>query len=92
MTAKVLRNGQITIPKQVRDAIGLTEGGTVVVRVTGPGQATLTALRVAAPGDLFGSLPPRDPGWSLAAARREYEEARTALAARDRADEDPSRA
>lgn len=34
-TVTVTRNAQITIPKQVRDALGITEGSKVAVRVEG---------------------------------------------------------
>lgn len=74
-TTKVLRNGQITVPKEIRDEIGLEEGATVLVRVTGRRQATITVLPSVGVEDVFGSLPPRDAAWSLAAARREYREA-----------------
>lgn len=33
LAAKVTSKGQITIPKEVRDALGLTEGDQVVFRV-----------------------------------------------------------
>lgn len=71
-TTKVLRNGQITVPKDIRDAIGLEDGSTVLVRVTGQRQATITVLPPAGIAEVYGSLPPRDPNWSLAGARRDY--------------------
>lgn len=71
-TIKVLRNGQITVPKDIRDAIGLRHGPTVLVRVTGQRQATITVLPPAGIAEVCGSLPPRDPNWSVAGARREY--------------------
>lgn len=71
-TTKVLRNGQITVPKDIRDAIGLEDGSTVLVRVTGQRQATITVLPPAGIAEVYGSLPPRDPTGSVAEARREY--------------------
>ena len=32
---KVTRKGQITIPKEIRDALGITEGDYVLVRIEG---------------------------------------------------------
>jgi AbrB family looped-hinge helix DNA binding protein len=40
VAAKVTSKGQITIPKRVRDALGLNEGDEVVFRVEG-GRATV---------------------------------------------------
>ena len=80
-TTKVLRNGQITVPKDIRDAIGLEDGATVLVRVTGSRQATITVLPAATVPEVYGSLPPRDPNWSLTEARRDY---RASMSARRR--------
>lgn len=40
--AKITSKGQLTLPKDVRDALGVTPGDTVVFRVEG-GRATLAA-------------------------------------------------
>ena len=47
--AKVTSKGQVTIPTEVRDALGLREGDTVSFEVDGQDQAKLRAVRVVSP-------------------------------------------
>lgn len=42
--AKVLPRGQITIPQEVREAVGLVPGTTVQVDVTGPDTIRITVI------------------------------------------------
>ncbi len=44
--AKVTSKGQVTIPAEVRDALGLREGDTVSFEVDDQDQARLRAVRV----------------------------------------------
>lgn len=46
LTAKISSKGQISLPKEVREALGLSAGDRVVFSVEG-GSATLLPLRVA---------------------------------------------
>ena len=47
--AKLTSKGQITIPAEVRDALGLREGDTVSFEVDSQDQAKLRAVRVGSP-------------------------------------------
>ena len=42
--AKVAHNGRLVLPKMVREALGLTDGGTVVFSVEG-GEVKLTSIQ-----------------------------------------------
>jgi AbrB family looped-hinge helix DNA binding protein len=42
--AWVLPRGQITIPREIREAVGLESGDTVQVRVSGPDTIQITVL------------------------------------------------
>ena len=61
-SARLTSKGQLTVPKQVRDALGLAEGDVVLFRVSGK-RATLArtadlldlAGAVAVPDDLRGA-------------------------------------
>jgi AbrB family looped-hinge helix DNA binding protein len=62
-STKVTRNGRITIPLAVREALGLKEGDTVVVtveEVDGQKRATLKSAR-AIIDELYGSVKPVIP-------------------------------
>ncbi|MFQ6074628.1 MAG: AbrB/MazE/SpoVT family DNA-binding domain-containing protein [Candidatus Bathyarchaeia archaeon] len=52
----VTRNSQITIPKKVREALGIGEGDRVTVRVEG-GRAVLEKVEEAVWSDCTGFLP-----------------------------------
>lgn len=47
--AKVTSKGQVTIPAEVRDALGLREGDTVSFEVANPDQAGPCTVRVVSP-------------------------------------------
>ena len=54
VAAKITSKGQVTIPKAVRDALGLRDGDEVVFRVDG---ARAVLARTAALLELAGSIP-----------------------------------
>ena len=58
-TSKVTTKGQITIPKEVRDRLGLDPGDRVSFRVRDDGVAEMEAVTVDFLS-LFGSLEPKD--------------------------------
>lgn len=71
---KVLRNGQLTIPAELRHALGLEEGADVLVSLDGRGGLHLRPLPAVPPiDDLVGSLKPDRPV-DLDAARRDARE------------------
>jgi AbrB family looped-hinge helix DNA binding protein len=55
----VTSKGQVTIPKAIRDRLGLREGDTVHFRENAGGEVVLEADSVRLL-DLFGALRPRD--------------------------------
>jgi antitoxin PrlF len=64
-TATVTSKGQITIPKAVRDELGLTEGDRVAFRVLEDGSVVVEPETVELL-DLKGALTPRRKGVTLA--------------------------
>jgi len=58
-TSKVTTKGQITIPKEVRDRLGLDAGDRVSFRVRDDGVAEMEAVTVDLLS-LFGALEPKD--------------------------------
>lgn len=64
-TATVTSKGQITIPKAVRDELGLTEGDRVAFRVLEDGCVVVEPETVELL-DLKGALKPRRKGVTLA--------------------------
>lgn len=75
VTAQLSSKGQLTVPKAVRDALGLAEGDKVVFRVEG-GRALLA--RTPNLLDLAGSVhvPAQKRGTPWAEVRRRTREAR----------------
>lgn len=75
VTAQLSSKGQLTVPKAVRDALGLTEGDTVVFRVEGR-----RALLARTPSllDLAGSVsvPAQKRGTPWPEVRRRTRQAR----------------
>lgn len=73
-TAKVLTRGQITLPRSIRRAAGLTPGDTLTLEVTGPGTIELKVLprlTLAEALERYRADGPVD----LTALRKEWEEA-----------------
>lgn len=64
-TATVTSKGQITIPKAVRDELGLTEGDRVAFRVLEDG-SVVVELETVDLLELEGALKPRRKGVTLA--------------------------
>ena len=75
VTAQLSSKGQLTVPKAVRDALGLVEGDNVVFRVEGR-----RAVLARTPNllDLAGTVPvpAQKRGTSWAEVRRQTREAR----------------
>ncbi len=81
-TSKVTRKGQITIPQEIREALGIREGDVVEVTLAGAGAAV---RRVAPWSELAGSLQGRVPAAAGdEAALREANEAAWAEEAAER--------
>ena len=57
MTMKLGPKGQVVIPKQIRDRLGLEPGDRVTVEQAGD---AVRVARAAMAGDLRGALPPSD--------------------------------
>ncbi len=49
MPTTVTRKGQVTIPKQVRDSLGIEPGTEVIIETTGNGEAVLRKVRRVEP-------------------------------------------
>ena len=49
MATTVTSKGQVTIPKPVRDSLGIKPGTQVTIEVTGTGEAVLRKVRQAEP-------------------------------------------
>jgi AbrB family looped-hinge helix DNA binding protein len=79
VTAQLSSKGQLTVPKPVREALGLSEGDTVVFRVEGR-----RALLARTPSllDLAGSVsvPAQKRGTPWAEVRRRTRQSRAARA------------
>lgn len=58
--AKVTYKGQITIPKEIRDALGISEGDHVIIVVDGD-KAILRPVRRGSLSELRGKLPATHP-------------------------------
>lgn len=79
VTAQLSSKGQLTVPKPVREALGLSEGDTVVFRVEG--RRALLA-RTASLLDLAGSVsvPAQKRGTPWAEVRRRTRQSRATRA------------
>ena len=73
--AKVTNKGQVTIPAEIRDALGFREGDTVSFEVESQGQARLRAVRVGSPFAKYAGVLREDRGLD---ARRIVEDLRKA--------------
>lgn len=58
--AKVTYKGQVTIPKRVRQELGIQDGDSVLFRVE-DGKATLTRIKRVDLLDLYGAFPATRP-------------------------------
>lgn len=59
---KVLQRGQLTLPKALRDRVGMAEGDDLLVYVTGDGRIVMEVLpRTRSLTDLMGSAKPVKP-------------------------------
>jgi AbrB family looped-hinge helix DNA binding protein len=68
--AKITFKGQVTIPKEVREALTIQEGDTVLFEVEGD-HAILKPLRKKSLTDLYGALPANRPYPGLDEIRKE---------------------
>ena len=56
MTATVTRKGQVTIPKPLRDRLGLSPGSSVEFRLEGEGRVVMSKAPSSAPSSVFERL------------------------------------
>jgi AbrB family looped-hinge helix DNA binding protein len=71
----VTRKGQITVPAEIRRALGLKEGDKVALSLNERGQKQATLRPVRSVADLtFGSISPRRKPEDFRALRAEFEE------------------
>jgi AbrB family looped-hinge helix DNA binding protein len=73
--AKMTFKGQITIPKEIRHALALKEGDSVIVTVQGD-HAVLKPLKKKSLSDFYGTLPATRPYSGLDAIRDEIRQNR----------------
>ena len=74
--AKVTSKGQVTIPAEVRDALGLREGDTVSFEVDNQDQARLSAVRVGSPFARYAGALREDRGLDAEGVVAELRDAR----------------
>jgi len=68
--ARITFKGQVTIPKEIREALTIQEGDTVIFEVEGD-HAILKPLKKRALADFYGVLPVTRPYPGLDAIRKE---------------------
>ena len=68
--ARITFKGQVTIPKEIREALTIQEGDTVIFEVEGD-HAILKPLKKRALADFYGVLPVTRPYPGLEAIRKE---------------------
>ncbi len=68
--AKITFKGQVTIPKEVREALTIQEGDTVIFEVQGD-HAVLKPIKNKSLGDFYGVLPATRPYPGSEAIRKE---------------------
>jgi AbrB family looped-hinge helix DNA binding protein len=68
--AKITFKGQVTIPKEIREALTIQEGDTVIFEVEG-GHAILKPLKRKTLADFHGVLPATRPYPGFEAIRKE---------------------
>jgi len=81
--AKLTFKGQITIPKEIRHALALKEGDSVIVMVEGD-HAVLKPLKKKSLLDFYGTLPATRPYAGLDAVREETRQNRAKRFNRER--------
>lgn len=74
--AKITSKGQVTIPAEVRDALGLREGDTVSFEVDSQDQAKLKAVRVGSPFARYAGALREDRGLNAEGVVAELRDAR----------------
>ena len=74
--AKVTSKGQVTIPAEVRDALGLREGDTISFEVDDQDQARLRAVRVGSPFARYAGALREDRGLDAEGVVAELRDAR----------------
>ena len=74
--AKITSKGQVTIPAEVRDALGLREGDTVSFEVDNQDQARLSAVRVGSPFARYAGALREDRGLDAEGVVAELRDAR----------------
>lgn len=74
--AKVTSKGQVTIPAEIRDALGLREGDTVSFEVDGQDQARLRAVRIGSPFARYAGALREDRGLDAEGVAAELRDAR----------------
>jgi antitoxin PrlF len=70
---KITYTGQVTIPKNIRTALSIKEGDSVIFSVEGE-RAIVRPLKKKALEDFYGSLPATQPYPGQEAVRREVHE------------------
>ena len=70
--AKITFKGQVTIPKEIRDALTMQEGDMVIFQVEGD-HAVLKPLRKKLLADFYGVLPATRPYPGTEAIRKEVQ-------------------
>jgi len=69
-TAKITYKGQVTIPKEVREALDIKEGDSVIFRVE-KDHAVMKPLRKKTLKDFYGILPAKRPYPGVESVREE---------------------
>lgn len=75
-TAKLTSKGQVTIPVEVREALGLNAGDTLTFEVDERGEATLKPARASSPFARFAGVLSEDEGVGAAEIVAELRDAR----------------
>ena len=70
-TARVTSKGQVTIPVDVRQALGISQGDALVFDVTSDRSVNLKVVKRKRLSDLFGALPATRPFPGKAEVREE---------------------
>ncbi|MDI3547432.1 MAG: prlF antitoxin for toxin YhaV toxin [Halanaerobiales bacterium] len=74
--ARITSRGQVTIPKEIREAIGATEGKELIFKVTGGNEAVIKVKEKPRVEDLAASLNPKNKKGDLAAWQKVVDESK----------------